>query len=631
VKARVQRAADTLRHRGPDAERVQVVAGTSGRARLGFGHRRLAIVDLSPEGVQPMPSASGRYLICFNGEIYNHAELRERLELDQRAPKWRGHSDTEVLLAAIEAWGIEASIDASVGMFAIALWDAVEEKLHLIRDRLGIKPLFVAQLPDGMAFASEVRAFESDARFDRALNPIAIEDVLRVGYVGAGRSIYQAVHQIDPGTHVVFDRADAGAGRARTYWDIESVIQDGQAHPFVGSEEEAVEAVEASIKEAVRLRMLADVNVGAFLSGGIDSSAVTALMQAQSSGQVRTYSIGNVTAAYDESSHAEAVAKHLGTKHTTFRVTGEEAAAVVPMLATMYDEPFADVSQVPTYLVSKLARAEVTVALSGDGGDEVFGGYNRHVFAPPLWRAGSMLPGRVRRKVSTLLQRPTEDEWDRRVGAVGLGRAVRMPGQKVHKLARSIGAADERAFYDSLRSLWPGELPVLHRTERPSPRHIAAPTFAERMMAGDLVDYLPGDILTKVDRASMAVALEARVPLLDHRVVELAWRLPMSMKIKGRVGKRVLRQVLARHVPTELFDRPKMGFGVPLGDWLRGPLKQWATDTIDCSTPTLGLAVVRIRQALAEHQREGGREDVLWPALMLSAWAGARRPLPPDA
>jgi asparagine synthase (glutamine-hydrolysing) len=527
VRERVKRAADSLRHRGPDADRVEVVA-TEGKARLGFGHRRLAIVDLSPEGVQPMPSASGRYLICFNGEVYNHQALRERLEGEGRAPRWRGHSDTEVLLGCIEAWGIELTIERSIGMFAIALWDDLEQRLHFVRDRLGIKPLFIAELPDGLAFASEVRAFETDPRFDRALNPESIEDVLRVGYVGAGRSIYRAVHQLEPGTHVVFERPDARSGRAKAFWSVEAVVQAGHDHPFRGDEREAVDALDALLRDAVGLRMLADVSVGAFLSGGIDSSLVTALMQAQAKEPVRTYSIGNASSAYDESTHAEAVAKHLGTIHTTFRVSHEDALAVAPQLATMYDEPFADVSQIPTYLVSKLARQEVTVALSGDGGDEVFGGYNRHVFAPPLWRLGSMVPQRVRSAACGLLMRPTEEQWDRAASLVSPGgRFLRMPGQKVHKLARSLAASSDLGFYDQLRSLWPpGELPVLRAARRTERVSIPGATFAERMMAGDLTDYLPGDILTKVDRASMAVALEARVPLLDHRVVELAWRLP---------------------------------------------------------------------------------------------------------
>jgi len=600
------------------------VLGKGGLARLGFGHRRLAIVDLSPEGVQPMASASGRYLICFNGEIYNHAELRQHLEREGRAPRWRGHSDTEVWLACVEAWGIEVAIERAIGMFAIGLYDTKDECLHLIRDRLGIKPLFVATLPDGMAFASEVRAFESEPSFDRSLDPLAIEDVLRVGYVGAGRSIYAAVHQIAPGTHVVFNRPEPGAGRARTFWDVASVLRAGHANPFRGDEHEAVEELDRVLRDAVRLRMLADVSVGAFLSGGIDSSIVTALMQAQASSPVRTYSIGNATTAYDESSHAEAVAKHLGTTHTTFRVSHEEAVAVAPTLATMYDEPFSDVSQIPTYLVSKLARREVTVALSGDGGDEVFGGYNRHVFAPPLWRLGTLVPHRLRAAACGLLLRPTEAQWDRAASPLG-GRVVRMPGQKIHKLARSLRARTDDAFYDQLRAQWPpGELPIRSVAVRPDTTFVPAPTFAERMMARDLVDYLPGDILTKVDRASMAVALEARVPLLDHRVVELAWTLPLSMKVRGRTGKHVLRTLLARYVPRELFERPKMGFGVPLGDWLRGPLRPWAESTLSAIPKALGLDENLVRATFATHQERGGLEHRLWPVLSLSAWAAAR-------
>jgi asparagine synthase (glutamine-hydrolysing) len=510
-------------------------------------------------------------------------------------------------------------------MFAIGLWDRVEERLHLVRDRLGIKPLFVAALPDGLAFASEVRAFETDPSFDRALDPAAIEDVLRVGYVGAGRSIYRAVRPLSPGTHLLFAQPNASEAQHRTFWDVAEVMRTGREQPFAGDEADALDELERTLRDAVRLRMLADVPLGAFLSGGIDSSLVTALMQAQSERPVRTYSIGNERAAYDESTHAAEVARHLGTAHTAFRVSAEQALAVVPKLATMYDEPFADSSQIPTFLVCELARREVTVALSGDGGDEVFGGYNRHVFAPPIWRLASSIPSPLRAAAAGLALAPSEERWDGAFERTLRGR-VRTPGAKVHKLARALRARSEAGFYDQLRSLWPPEaLPLRAASSAPSSRFaVQAPSFAERMMASDLVDYLPGDILTKVDRASMAVALEARVPLLDHRVVELAWRLPHAMKIRGRTGKHLLRALLSRYVPPALFARPKMGFGIPLGEWLRGPLRSWAEDVLARPAAALGLDSGRVQATWGQHLARGGHEHRLWPVLMLSAWAAAR-------
>lgn len=623
LRERVERATASLVHRGPDAGRVEVLGAE--RASVALGHRRLAIVDLSPEGVQPMASASGRYVVVFNGEVYNHDALRAELEREGCAPVWRGRSDTEVLLAAFEAWGVERTVERAIGMFAIGLWDGLEQRLHLVRDRLGIKPLFVAALPDGLAFASEVRAFETDPSFDRALDPAAIEDVLRVGYIGVERSIYRSVRPLAPGSHVVFERPDAAGGRARRFWEVAEVVQAGCDRPFAGDENEAVDELERVLRDAVRLRMVADVPLGAFLSGGIDSSLVTALMQRQSQRPVRTYSIGNERAAYDESAHAAEVARHLGTAHTAFRVSPSQALAVVPKLATMYDEPFADSSQIPTFLVCELARREVTVALSGDGGDEVFGGYNRHVFAPPIWGLASAVPTPLRGAAAGLALTPAEERWDGAFERMLRGR-FRTPGAKVHKLARALRARSEAGFYDQLRSLWPPEALPLRTPSaaRSAGFAVQAPTFAERMMASDLVDYLPGDILTKVDRASMAVALEARVPLLDHRVVELAWRLPLAKKIRGRTGKLPLRALLRRFVPPVLFERPKMGFGIPLGEWLRGPLRPWVDQTLARPAEALGLDLARVRATWAQHQARGGLEHRLWPVLMLSAWAEAR-------
>ena len=614
---------EQLAHRGPDAKGEWLDADRG----LALGHRRLSILDLSEEGAQPMVSATGRWVIAYNGEVYNFGAIRD--ELAAEGARFRGGSDTEVMLAAIEAFGLTAAVRRFVGMFAFALWDRHEGVLWLVRDRLGIKPLHWARATDGsLVFGSELKALVAHPRFDDAIDRSALAAYLRFNCVPAPHTIYRSARKVRPGVILRFSTPESEPSE-EVYWSATDVAHAGLSDPFAGSEAEAADAVEAALRDSVRLRMIADVPLGAFLSGGIDSSIVVALMQSLSARPVRTFSIGNERRDYDEAESAGRVARHLGTEHTSLVVSGRDALDVVPELPRMFDEPFADSSQIPTYLVSRLARQHVTVSLSGDGGDELFGGYNRHFWGPSIWSAMRRVPRTARSGVGRALQALRPGAWDRVAGAVG-GVGVRLPGQQVHKLAGVLDARDATDLYRRLCSHWRSPLELVlgasQEAERFEPGHIGG-GVAEDMMLTDLLTYLPDDILTKVDRASMAVSLEARVPILDHRVVELAWRLPLEHKVRGREGKRVLRAVLARHVPRELWDRPKMGFGVPVGDWLRGPLRPWAEDLL--AEPRLRREGVfdadPIRAAWREHLA-GTRnwQHHLWDVLMFQAWHEGR-------
>jgi asparagine synthase (glutamine-hydrolysing) len=619
---------DAIAHRGPDDSGEWYDLGR----RMALGHRRLSIVDLSIDGHQPMISPSGRYAIVFNGEVYNHAELRSHLDAE-RPHRWRGHSDTEVMLAAVEAWGLEEAVRRFVGMFAFALWDRSEGALHLVRDRVGIKPLFVGFTSDGLLFGSELKSLLRDPGFPREVNRDALRAFVGVNCVPAPLSIWQHAEKILPGTIVTFRGPEREARSTHVYWSAVDVAFSGLADPFVGSDAEAIESLDSTLRNAVSLRMMADVPIGAFLSGGIDSSVVVALMQAQASRPVRTFSIGSDDSEFDEASHALAVARHLGTDHTAFRVTGSDALDVVPDLPAMYDEPFGDSSQIPTFLVSRLAREHVTVSLSGDGGDELFGGYNRHLWVPRLWRRLRWVPRRARAALGRGLVSFSPDQWDRALAQLGSAAPkVRRRGHQVHKLAGIVGGASPDELYTSLTRHWADAEGVVLGGNR-SPLTWAAPRstgdIAHDLMLRDLLGYLPDDILTKVDRASMAVALEARVPILDHRVVALAWRLPLSMKIRAGTGKWILRQVLDRYVPRPLIDRPKTGFGVPIGTWLRGPLRPWAEELLSPRRlRTEGIFDPGpVERAWREHLsgiRE--REHALWDILMFQAWYGAQAP-----
>ena len=617
--------AATLRHRGPDDGDVWMDDGVG----IALGHRRLAIVDLSPAGRQPMQSACGRFILVFNGEIYNHLELRRTLDTEVRGQSWRGHSDTETLLAAFVAWGLAETLKRCVGMFALALWDRKEHMLYLARDRMGEKPLYYGRIGKTFAFASELKALRRIPGFDNPIDRNALALFMQFGYVPAPHSIYCDISKLEPGTTLTVSRSDIAANRIlkpEVWWSIGDVARAGIQDP-IEDEAEALSVLEVALNKAVAGQMIADVPLGAFLSGGVDSSTLAALMQAQSSRPVKTFTIGFDEKAFDESSHAAAVARHLGTDHHEIRVSLADAQAVIPQLHALYDEPFADSSQIPTFLVCQAARSKVTVALTGDGGDELFGGYNRYFWGQRIWNRVGRMPFAMRRIAGQGIQTIPPAIWDR------IGRlapiAARL-GDKAHKLGiclQTIRSSDE--LYRSLVTEWPREQELVYgagnvRSNLDDAQTIWGVTDLEqRMMLWDMLSYLPGDILTKVDRAAMGVSLETRVPLLDHRVVELAWRLPLGMKIREGQGKWALRQVLYKHVPRELIERPKTGFAIPVGLWLRGPLRDWADTLLDEQRlRSQGyLDPAPIRERWMEHL--SGRRDwtpSLWTVLMFQSW-----------
>ncbi len=625
VRQWLERMAETLAHRGPDASGIFFDSDMG----IGFGHRRLSILDLSERGQQPMWSHSGRYCITFNGEIYNAPEIRADLERQGFGIEWRGHSDTEVLLEAVEAFGLRKALERFRGMFAFALWDSETRRLSLVRDRLGIKPLLYVKGSFGIAFASELQALYELPSFEPRLNRSALASFLRFGVVPDNECIVEQVQKVKPGTIVQFD-GPRSMGTADRFWDAREVASAGLAEPFEGSREEAIDELERRIQQSVSLRMRSDVPFGAFLSGGIDSSAIVAMMQQGASKPVKTFCIGNTVSGYDESSHAEAVAAHLRCDHHTLIADPSDMLAIVPEVAHHWDEPFADSSQIPTFLVSRLTRSHVKVSLSGDGGDELFAGYNRHAWAPRLWELANRLPRGARNALGAL-QLLRVDDWDRAFRALGLGGALRLPGDKLHKVAMLADVKTPHEFYERLRSHWADPARVMAGAEEldtPIANDGFDASFAEQMMFYDLTRYLPDDILTKVDRASMAVSLETRVPLLDHEIVEFAWRLPLKWKIRGRTQKWILRQVLARHVPPSLFNRPKTGFGVPVGQWLRGPLEDWAADLLD-ENELEGGGIFEpevVTDTWKAHQAgRGNHEHRLWAILMFQSWWHSNR------
>jgi asparagine synthase (glutamine-hydrolysing) len=645
---------ETLAHRGPDDSDIW----TDERAGVSFGHRRLSILDLSPAGHQPMISAGGRYVIVFNGEIYNHLDVRCQLEAGRAAPRWRGHSDTETLLAAVEAWGVEATLNETVGMFALALWDRENRTLTLARDRLGEKPLYYGWVCGVLVFGSELKAIRAFPGFDNSIERRALALYMRHNYVPAPWSIYQDIWKLPPGCYVQFtstSRRETGAafprpssfeggGRVEAYWSLREVAQAGLRNPFRGDEVAAREELDRVLRQSIVGQMIADVPLGAFLSGGVDSSTVVALMQAQSSSPVKTFSIGFHEDEYDEARHAKAVAQHLGTDHTEWYLGPKDALDVIPKLPELYDEPFADSSQVPTHLVSMLARRHVAVSLSGDGGDELFGGYNRYFWARAFWSRLQRIPRSVRRALAAGVTALSPGAWSRafRVAAPLLPGRFRYanPGDKLHKAARLFESQRAEAVYLHLVSHWDDPARLVAGAEEPTTaitdpdRWLDCPDIQQRMMYLDSVTYLPDDILVKVDRAAMGVSLETRVPLLDHRVVEFAWRLPLSMKVRGGQGKWLLCQVLHQYIPKELTERPKMGFGIPIDAWLRGALKEWAEDLLseDRLKREGFLDPAPIREKWVEHL--SGRRNWayhLWDVLMFEAWLADRRaPIAPQ-
>lgn len=616
----------TLRHRGPDAGAVWVDA----HAGIVLGHRRLAIIDLSPNGSQPMSSTSGRWVIAFNGEIYNFPALRD--DLLTRGHRFCGHSDTEVLLAAIEQWGLTESLKRAVGMFALALWDREDHVLYLARDRMGEKPLYYGWVDGTFLFGSELKALRAYDGWEPTIDRDALALFLRHNYVPGPYTIYQGIRKLPPGTSLAIP-ASGDTAEPRPYWSLGDVIRTARARRFEGGEPEAIERLDRLLRQSIRGQMVADVPLGAFLSGGIDSSTVVALMQAQSERAIQTFTIGFHEQAYDEAVYAKAIARHLGTDHTELYVEPADAMAVIPRLPTLYDEPFADSSQIPTFLVSQLARRSVTVSLSGDGGDELFGGYNRYFLARSIWQRMERLPRLLRKTVARGITACAPTTWDRMFGAIraALPGALRPRhfGDGLYKLAVILHAHGPDEIYHRLVSHWEQPDRVVRGAVEPltSLTNTAAwpelGDYTERMMYLDAITYLPDDILVKVDRACMAVSLEARVPLLDHRVIEFAWSLPLAFKVRNGDGKRLLRRVLNRYVPNELVDRPKMGFGVPIDHWLRGPLRDWAESLLD--ERRLRLEGVfdpgPIREKWLEHLSGANNwQYLLWDVLMFQAW-----------
>jgi asparagine synthase (glutamine-hydrolysing) len=632
----------SLLHRGPDAE------GYWAEGEVALGHRRLSILDLSEAGAQPMQSVCGRYVIAFNGEIYNHLDMREELEATGAAPAWRGHSDTETLLAGVAHWGLDETLRRTAGMFAIALWDRARKHLLLARDRVGEKPLYWGWAGQALVFGSELKALRQHPDCPTGICRDALAQYLTYAYVPAPRSIHPGIYKLEPGcileiagpppsappTAPIRPGEHHGSVSIRRFWSLNETLASGH-QAQIKDEAEALAAVETTISDAVGRQMISDVPLGAFLSGGIDSSLIVALMQRQASRPVKTFTVGFENAAFDEAPHAAAVAKHLGTDHTEITVTEREAQDVIPNLPDLYDEPFADSSQIPTHLVCRAAREHVTVALSGDAGDELFCGYNRYFLGPKMWSKFEKIPKPLRRGLGNTISAVPVSVWDWLGRNAGGRFAVSHAGDKAQKMGRALRDVENvDDLYRSLISSWPANtVPMGTRHAPLSVLDDALPDFldsdaAARMMAQDMRSYLPDDILCKVDRAAMGVSLETRVPFLDPAVISVSARLPTSMKVRDGQGKWALRQILYSQVPRHLIERPKTGFSIPLGDWLRGPLRSWADELLspdalavdDLLDPALILA------AWQEHL--SGRRDwtqKLWIILMFQAWRAAQK------
>lgn len=626
LKVICQKMANAIVHRGPDDSGIWV----DENIRIAFGHCRLSIQDLSQEGHQPMTSASGRYVIAFNGEIYDFLDLKQ--ELESLGHVFRGHSDTEVMLAAIEQWGLKKAILRFVGMFAFALWDKEDRVLHLARDRMGEKPLYYGWQGGAFLFASELKAMRVHPAWEGEINRDALALMMRHNYIPAPHTIYKGIHKLVPGAILSLQISDAQQGNCpdlEPYWSLREAAESGVLNPLDCSDQEAVDLLDGLLRRCIRQQMISDVPFGAFLSGGIDSSAVVAAMQAESTTPVRTFSIGFHEKAYNEAEHAKAVARHLGTEHTELYVSPEQAMAVIPKLPQLYDEPFSDSSQIPTYLVSEMTKRHVSVALSGDGGDELFGGYNRYFLGRSLWQRLQWMPLSLRKSLAGGIVRISPKKWDRLLSIVPERSRPAHIGDRLHKLAGVLGVHSPEELYKGLVSHWTNPSSIVLNSKESAtalsdPERCAdLPDFTQRMMYLDMISYLPDDILVKVDRAAMGVSLETRTPFLDHRLVEFAWRVPLRMKVRQGQGKWLLRQVLYRYVPQQLIERPKMGFGVPIDQWLRGPLREWAESLLDETLLRQGgyLEPEPIRRKWSEHLTgQRNWQYHLWDVLMFQAW-----------
>lgn len=602
---------DALIHRGPDSGDVW----TDATAGIALSFRRLAIIDLSPAGDQPMISANGRYILVFNGEIYNFKELRQDLETN--GVSFRGDSDTEVMLEGFSSWGVEATIKRLIGMFAFALWDREEQQLFLCRDRLGIKPLYYGETDGLFLFGSELKTLRAKQGWRPRIDRDALAAYTRFNYVPTPHSIYAGIRKLEPG--MLLSYTPGTPPTSSRYWDMAAIVQQDRRDI---SDAAAIEEAEALLTNAVSRRMISDVPLGALLSGGIDSATVVALMQKSSTQPIRTFTIGFAEGGFDEAAHARAVAEHLGTEHTEVAMSPEHALNVVPRLADWYDEPFADSSALPTRLVCELAQRDVTVALSGDGGDETFLGYNRYRAADALWHRMQRTPASLRHMAAGILSGVSTGTWDALAHLMPVSRRPSLAGDKAHKLAAALRHTNADDIYWQLVSHWQTPI-VLGGTSSDRISADAMQDFGERMAYYDSVSYLPDDILTKVDRASMSVSLEARVPLIDHRLLEFAWSLPKRMRLRNGTSKWLLRQVLYRHVPRAIVDRPKSGFAVPIAAWLRGPLREWAENLLDEQrlAEEGWFDPVPVRRAWTDHLA-GKRNhwEALWNVCVAQAW-----------
>ena len=647
IAAVIASMSNAIVHRGPDSGGVWLEQS----AEVGLGHRRLAIVDLSPAGQQPMTSSTGRFVIAFNGEIYNHLELRKSLEANGGAPGWRGHSDTETLLAGFESWGIQDTLKKSVGMFAISIWDTAIRKLYLARDRFGEKPLYYGWThshdlgQEAFVFASELKALKAVSGFNNPVDTAALHDYFSTLYIPAPYSIYKNVFKLIPGALLTVDPLNARCSSSppvenvesagmhlQRFWNYLDTVVAGRNHQYP-DEASAITDLEMVLERAVAEQSLADVPLGAFLSGGVDSSLIVALMQKQSSRKIDTFTIGFDMPGYDESEYAKAVANHLNTNHHELRLSAKDAINLVPKLSSMYCEPFADSSQIPTHFVCQSARSKVTVALSGDAGDELFGGYNRYFWGPRVWSKARYLGVAGRNTLSAMIHAGSPKFWDQIASSVrsssnSVHGVVRL-GEKLHKLAdrlRNTASVDDLYFalcreWIETDKLLPSVVPRMRSGEQTDVEQLGL-TAEERMMVLDAITYLPGDILCKVDRAAMAISLETRAPFLDHRVAEAAWRLPLHMKIRNGAGKWTLREILYKHVPKDLIERPKAGFALPVAAWLRHDLKEWADSLLSAnSLSSSGLNHEEVSRYWNEHQKETHDHSAkLWAVLMWADW-----------